>query len=94
MQAPEVFHRVVQPVDVIDAQPCHVAADQQIERQLVAFLEDLGIFHANGRQFVDVEESPIVDFVGGRLPVREPVDLGIEQFIQFVESVADLAGCR
>ena len=64
---------------MIDPQPVHVAADQQLEHQAVAFREDLGVLHANGRQLVDVEETPIIDLVGGGLPVREPIDLGIQQ---------------
>ena len=87
LQPPQVFHRVVQAVDVIDPQAVHVAADQQVEHKLVASVEDLGILHADGRQVVDVEEAAIVDLVGGRLPVREPIDLGVEQLVEAVEAV-------
>ena len=72
---------------MIDPQPVHVAADQQLEHQAVTFREDLGVLHANGRQFVDVEETPIIDLVGGGLPVREPIDLGVEQLVEVVVTV-------
>ena len=87
LQAPQVFQRIVQPVDVVDPQSRHVAADQQIEDQAMALGKHFRGFRADGRQLVDVEEPPVVDLVRGGLPVRKPIDLGIEQAVEAVEAV-------
>ena len=42
-------------------------------------VEDLGVLHADRGQLVDVEESAIVDLVGGRPPVGEAIGLCLEQ---------------
>ena len=72
---------------MVDAQSVDVATHEQLEQQAMALGEDRRVFHANGRQFVDVEKTAIIDLVGGRLPVRKPIDLGVEQFIEVVVTV-------
>jgi hypothetical protein len=49
-------------------------------------LEDRPVLDAQPRQRVDVEEPPVVDLVGRRAPVREPVGLRLEQLVQRVEA--------
>ncbi len=48
--------------------------------------ENLGIFHANGRQIVDVEEAPVIDFINRNAPEAEPVGFAFEQPFQAVEA--------
>ena len=84
LKVSQVPHRVVQPVDVVDPQAVDVAAHEQVERQAMAFLEDLRILHADRGQLVDVEEAAVVDFVGRGLPVHQPIDLPIEEVVEAV----------
>jgi hypothetical protein len=41
--------------------------------------EDLGQFHANRRQLIDVEEAAVVDLLGGDAAERQPVRLVFDQ---------------
>ncbi len=45
----------------------------------MGFLEYRGIFHADGSQSIDVEESTVVQFLICHAPVGKSVELGIEQ---------------
>ena len=72
---------------MIDPQAIDVAAGQQLEHQAVTFREDLGRLHADGRQLVDVEEAAVIDLIVGGLPVREAIDLGVQQLVEVVVTV-------
>ena len=48
--------------------------------------EDRRVFHPQGRELVDIEEAPIIDFLGRDTPVGEPIGLLIEQSIEIVEA--------
>jgi hypothetical protein len=52
----------------------------------MSFLEDMRVLHPDGRQFVDVEKTPIIDLLGGYLPMREAINLLIEEIIQEVKT--------
>ena len=47
-------------------------------------IEDRRFLHTESDELVDVEESPVIDFVRGRTPVREAIRLALEQFVQHV----------
>ncbi len=57
----------------------------EIQQQGVSRLEDRRIFHSQARQLIDIEEAAIVDFLHRRPPVREPIDLRLQQPVQQVE---------
>ena len=67
--------------------PDTLPAQQHLEHQRVAVLKDRRVFHADGRQVVDVEEAAVIDFVAGRLPMGQAVDLGIEQPVEVVKAL-------
>jgi hypothetical protein len=69
----------VKAVDVIVAQSRHVTLRDETQHFRVHRLEDLGIFDADRRQFVDVEEAAVVDLVGRDAPVTDAVRLIGEQ---------------
>ena len=45
-------------------------------------VERIAILDAKSRQRVHVKKSPIVDFAGRKLPVRQPVVLPLQQMMQ------------
>src|SRR5207244_2215949 len=47
--------------------------------------EYLGQFHADGREVVDVEEPPVVDFLGRHAPERWAVRLRVDERVEPVE---------
>src|SRR5581483_8690837 len=57
-----------------------------LENQRMRRGEDLRTLHAQGGQFIDVEETAIVDFVGGDAPRRESIRLIVEQAVKQIEA--------
>ncbi len=49
-------------------------------------LENLRVFHADGRQRIDVEKPAIIDLVRGDSPVTEPIRLLIQESFEAVEA--------
>src|SRR5690606_34464009 len=82
LQGPKVPARVEQTVGMVDADALQLPVLDQLQDQPVRRLENLGIFHAQRRQFVDVEKAAIVDLVGCNTPVREAIRLRLEQLVQ------------
>jgi hypothetical protein len=54
-------------------------------------LEDLGQFHANGGQFVDVKKAPVVDLLRRDTPEAQAVGLPADQLVKGVKT-ARIAG--
>src|SRR6202030_1872902 len=52
----------------------------------MGFLEQLGQFHAQAGQLVDVEETPVIDFFRSNAPIGDPVGLHFEQLVQARET--------
>src|ERR1700730_17360391 len=52
----------------------------------MGFLEQLGQFHAQAGQLVDVEETPVIDLFRSNAPIRDPVGLHFEQLVQARET--------
>ena len=67
--------------------PVSLPFAQELEDQRVRGGEDLRALHAQGGQFVDVEEAAIVDLVGGDAPERQAIRLLVEQLIEQIEAV-------
>ncbi len=82
----EVVTRIVEAVHVIDPEAVDPSLRQQLEGECMGALEDHRVFHADRGKLVDVEKSPIVDFLHGNTPVREPVCLHREQSVEAVEA--------
>jgi len=78
---------------MIDPQPLEQTLIEQAEHERMRRFEDIGTLHADRRQFVHVEESPIVDFVGGHAPERQAIRLFFQEAFQEVEAarIADAA---
>jgi hypothetical protein len=53
----------------------------------MSLLKDYGVFHPDGSEAVDIEESPVIDLFRGNTPIGEPPDLLAEQVIQKVKTV-------
>jgi len=87
LQATEVLRRIVETVGVVDTQPLHQSLVGQRQHQAVAGLERFGIFHAHRGQIVLVEETAVVDLVGGDAPVGQAVGLRLDQRVQRVEAL-------
>src|SRR5436190_6157882 len=71
---------------MIDSQSTDQALGQKFFDEPVGGLKYLGALHADRGQFVDVEKTPIVDFVGGHLPVRKPIRLIQQQLVEQIET--------
>ena len=87
LQHREIARRVEEAVRVIDSHRLHAAVAQQLRQQLVGRGKDLRILDAQPRELVDVKKAPVVDLVRRGSPVRQPVGLRFEQFVQAVEAV-------
>lgn len=86
LQPREVARRIIQAVGMVDAQPVDLAFVEQLEHEPVEELEDRWLFGPHGREIIEVEKAPVVDLVGGGAPVREAVDLQVEQALQKIEA--------
>ena len=81
-QPPQVAARVGQPVGVVDAQPVDPALGDQGEQHGVGLGEDLLVLDPHPGQRVDVEEPSVVELLVADPPVRQPVELPVEQLGQ------------
>jgi hypothetical protein len=64
-----------------------VALCHQVQEQCMGGGEHARILHAQTREIVDVEETPVVDLVEGRPPVGQPIRLQVQQLVQTVEAL-------
>ena len=71
---------------MVDAQAIQFVLAYQLEQQPVRGFEYLRILHSQGGEVVYIEESPIVDVIGGHAPVRQPVALQLEQLVQAIKA--------
>ena len=71
------FGRHVDPaaIGMIDPEAIDTALLVQLQQQAVGGVKNLGIFHPHCQQRVHIEETPEVEFLGGHLPVGQPVVL-------------------
>ena len=46
-----------------------------------------GLFHTQCSQFVDIEETPVVDLLRGYTPVTETIDLALQQSVEQIEAL-------
>src|SRR5579871_4251005 len=86
LQALEILHGIVQAVWVVDAQAIDFSLRDQRENQMMRRLKNGSILHANGRKVVGVEETAVVDVVGGHAPVCQPVGLHLDQLVKLFET--------
>ena len=86
LQALQVRLRIVQAIDMIDAQAVDHAALDQLEGEPVRAVEHARLVHAQRREVVDVEEAPVVDLVDRYAPVRQSIRLRVEQRVESIEA--------
>ncbi|MDT4870195.1 hypothetical protein FQZ97_1052620 [compost metagenome] len=84
-QAPAVTARIGQAIDVVDAQAVHQAPFDQLEDLGMGGLEDLLALHPQAAQFIDIEEAPPVDVIGGGAPAGDTVGLAFQQPMQALQ---------
>ena len=87
LQACEILHGVEEPVDVVDTESGDGPFGNQTENQLVSCPEHFRILHPKSRQFIDIEKATVVDLMGRRAPVRQPVRQGLQKLVQTVEAL-------
>ena len=87
----EIIARIGQAIGVVDAQSVHETVTHQKEREFVRPLEDRGVLHTDGREFVDVEEAAVVDFVRRDAPERQAIGLIEQQSVEQIKA-ARVAG--
>ena len=71
---------------MVDTQAVDLAGLHQLEDKLMRFFEDGRILHPDGAQGIDIEESAIVDFLGGNAPMGNAIDLLPQKCIQQIEA--------
>ena len=71
---------------MIDPQPGDRAAPDQLEQEPMRVVENLRQFHPDRGQIVDVEETPVIDFLRRHPPESEAISLVGEQGIERVEA--------
>ena len=74
--------RIEQTVDVIDPQALHVAALDQFADEPVRPLEHLRQLHPQASKLIDIEETAVIDLLGGDAPIGDAVRLGLEKAMQ------------
>src|SRR5438093_62647 len=82
----QIVFRIVEPVYMIDAKAGDGALFEEAKDQLMGFVEDRRIFHADGDEIVDVEKTAVIDLFRGDTPVRQAVGLIIEEIVEKVEA--------
>ncbi len=78
----DVAARVRQAVGVVDPQPLHVSLGHEGEQHGMGLGEDTLVLDADAHQGVDVEEAPVVELLVADPPVREPVELAVQQLLE------------
>src|SRR6266478_2040331 len=71
---------------MVDPQALHVPALDQAEHEPMRLLEQLGQFHAQAGELVDIEKPPIIDLLGSDPPIGDPMRLHFEQLVQPLEA--------
>src|SRR5271165_699239 len=79
---------------MVDPQALHVSALDQAEHQSVRLLEQLGQFHAQAGELINIEEPSVIDLLCSDPPIGDPICLHFEEVVQPAEArrVAGLAG--
>ncbi len=70
---------------MVDPKPGDLSGADEPEDEAVRLGEDFGVLHANGGQFVDVEEATVVDLLAGHAPESDPVRLLAQQLVEQIE---------
>ena len=87
LEVKEVLHRVEQTIWVVDAQASHLPCTEQSEHDGVHGPEDLGLFDANRRQLVDIEEASIVDLIRRHPPIAKTIRLMCQERLELVKAM-------
>src|ERR1700722_4716533 len=84
-QLGEVLPRVAEAIGMIDAHSVKDTPIEPIEDTAVHGFEDMRPLHAQTDQRIDVEETPVAEFLVGGAPERQPVVLQIQNVIQCID---------
>jgi hypothetical protein len=71
---------------VIDSHPGHSAGPDELEQKFVRSVEDLGQFHPDRGEIVDVKEAAVIDFLRRHAPEGEAIGLVVEQMIERIKA--------
>src|SRR5580692_9476057 len=82
LQALKISCRIIEPVDVIEAQPLQLAVRDQVSDQTVDRRESIGILDTKPGKRADIEETPIVDLGRRQAPMGKPKMLALQQTMQ------------
>ena len=74
-QAAQVLRGVVEPIDMIDAQPGNPAFVHQFEDEAMRRREDFGLFHVDAHQVCNIEEAAVIYLFASHLPKRQYIRL-------------------
>ena len=67
---------------MVDTQTIEHSVAQQLEDEAVRMIKQLGQFHAQAGELVDVEKAPIINVVGGNAKMGGAPVLILDQFVQ------------
>jgi len=84
-QPREVLLRVVEAVDVVDAQPRQQPGPHQLVHEGVRVAVDALVLDPHRDEPVDVEEAPVVQLLGRDLPERQAEALARQERVEAVE---------
>src|SRR5579872_3415306 len=82
LQALEVLGGIEKAIRVVDPQPLDLPLADQFKDERMDGGKHFGIFHADCHQLINVEETAVIDLVGGDSPVTQTVRLPAQQLLQ------------
>src|SRR5690606_1133228 len=82
MEAAYVLGWIAQAIDVVEPKSMQLALRNQSRHEAVHLLEGSGMFRAQTREVVDVEEAPVIDGGESHAPIGEMIALPLEQSMQ------------
>ena len=71
---------------MVDAKSVEFPLSDKVQDQLVRLVEDLFVLGAKRSEIVDIEEATVIDVIGGNAPLGEAIRLGLDEFMQSVET--------
>ncbi len=89
LHASEILARVIQAIRMIDAQRMNLALGDKLENQTVRGFKYFRAAHAQTRQLVHIEKSPVINIVRRHPPARQMKGLRFNQFMQRIEARRD-----
>src|SRR6185437_10935467 len=86
LHAHQVLTRVQQSITMINAHALDQIFRQQLPQQLVRGGKHARVLHAQPDQIIDVKEPPVINFLAGDPPVRQAINLLLQQPVQIIKA--------